>query len=309
MFKKSIFAIAAMMLAGAGVAAEGLDQTRPGRLSAVTAAAQQKDFTRLLDSAKALNQALKRVSEQNRVDKSGAVRQADQEIRAAESAAADGRMLDARLLLDEAYQTTRSALVEVMHSPVVLGRSGAQPALPADWSNVWLRSEFRARMDSTQSLREAMKRIADEKSDGPGQAELAVIDRLLQQAETLADKNDVRQGRAVADHAYLRAKLQIERMRGGETLVQTLNFASKEDEYRYELDRNETFRMLVNLLVPTEFAADSHMKSHLERAASLRNDADAMARSQQFDDAVKTMEAASEEYQEAFRAVGVAIPG
>ena len=38
-------------------------------------------------------------------------------------------------------------------------------------------------------------------------------------------------------------------MRSGDTLVRSLNFASKEEEYRYEIDRNDTHQMLIKVLV------------------------------------------------------------
>ena len=41
----------------------------------------------------------------------------------------------------------------------------------------------------------------------------------------------------------------LEALRGGDTLVRTLTFESKEEEYAYELDRNETHEMLLRVLV------------------------------------------------------------
>ena len=63
-------AICAVLLAGAGIfpCGEALAEVSSSRVAAVTAARQREDFARLFDSAKGLNEALKRVSKQNAVD-------------------------------------------------------------------------------------------------------------------------------------------------------------------------------------------------------------------------------------------------
>ncbi len=48
--------------------------------------------------------------------------------------------------------------------------------------------------------------------------------------------------------------------------MRALQFDSPRDEYRYELDRNDSYRMLVPLRVPPDGANESGMKAHLLRA-------------------------------------------
>jgi len=307
MMKKSKCAMSVVLLAGAGflVSADVLAQAQSARVTAVEEAKQRDDFARLLDSTKGLNQALKRVSEQKKVDNSRVIRDGEQKVKQAEAAAAAGKMLDARLLLDDAYLGTKLAIAELMKKTAAV----AQPAAPAEPVNGRQQKEYAARKESTKALRDALERIAQEKNDAKGKAEVSLIDKLMADADAEVAQNDAKRGRAVLDHAYLRAKVQIERLRGGETLVRALQFDSKDDEYHYELDRNDTFKMLVQLLVPDESASDPRMKGFLDRARSLRSDADGKAAHREFDDAIKTLEQSTGEYQKAIRNAGVMIPG
>ncbi|BAL22872.1 hypothetical protein [Azoarcus sp. KH32C] len=304
--RTSIGIVAAMMLAaGFIVQADAFAQQTSARVAATAEARQKDEFTRLLDSTKVLNQALKRVSEQKKVDNAALVQANDKKIHDAESAAADGRIATARILVDDAYLNCKLALADLAQkSPSV-----AQPAPAADAPNPRVQKEYAARMDSTRALRDALERIANEKNDDPGKQEVALIDKLMRDADAQVAQNNAKRGRAILDHAYLRAKVQIERLRGGETLVRELKFDTKEDEYRYELDRNDTYGMLMKLLVQPGGAKEAELKAHVERAARLRKDAEGIAAKKGFEDAVKTMEESSGEYQRALRTAGVMIPG
>lgn len=308
---KSVFTAAAIFLGGASLLTGGkaLAQTLAEPVASVDDAHQNQNFVRQRDSAKALNLALKRLAEQYRIDQIGFVNLADQKIMAAQAAADDGNMLEARLKLDEVYITTRAAIISMMHSPAVLQRTTLQPARMTQSSQARQQADFRARVDSTRALATALKRIADEKRDVQASSGLALIEPVLREAEALALNDRLPQGRALADQAYCRVKDQIVRLRDGETLVQSLHFANKQDEYRYEIDRNEAFRMMIPMLVPAELSADAALNMHLVDAVRLRNDADVMAAHQQFDDAIRIIEAASEAYLEAFRHAGTSIPG
>ncbi|HJV26503.1 MAG TPA: hypothetical protein VJ673_12520 [Aromatoleum sp.] len=307
MKNRTSIGLAAAMLAAAGfiMQADAFAQQTSARVTAGAEARQKDEFTRLLDSTKVLNQALKRVSEQKKVDNAALVQANDKKIHDAESAAADGRIATARILVDDAYLNCKLALAELAQkSP-----SAAQPAPAADAPNPRVQKEYAARMDSTKALRDALERIATEKNDDAGRQEVVLIDKLMRDADAQVAQNNARRGRAILDHAYLRAKVQIERLRGGETLVRELKFDTREDEYHYELDRNDTYGMLMKLLVQPGGAKEVELKAHVERAARLRKDAEATAAKKGFDDAVKTMEESTGEYQRALRTAGVMIPG
>lgn len=302
----SKFALGAALVAGAGFlgTANVFADVQSARVVAAEEARMKGDFARTLESTRELNKALKRVGEQRKVDNSRVVQDNEAKIKQAEAAAADGRILDARLLLEDAYLGAKLSIAELMKPAA----SAAKPAAPVAAADPREQKEYAARKDSTKALRDALARIAEEKNDDKGRAEVKVVDKLMGDADAeLAD--NARRGRAILDHAYLRTKVQIERLRGGETLVRTLQFDSKGDEYRYEQDRNETYRMLIPMLVPNGSAREAQLKGTLERAVKLRADADAQAKRNELDNALKTIDESTAEYQKAIRNAGVLLPG
>lgn len=307
MSKKSKRAMYALLLAGAGIFPcwEALAEVRSSRVAEATASRQRDDFARLFHSATGLNEALKRVSKQNKVDNDLVVRASELKMDAAKAALAEGRLAEARVLLDDAYLGSKLAIIELMQQ-----HPGASAPMPrGELLGPDERNGYSERMESTKTLRDALARVADEKRDETARAEVGVIDRLMRQADGLVAEQHVRRGRAVLDHAYLRAKVQLERLRGGETLVRALQFDTPHDEYRYELDRNDSYRMLVPLLVPPGGPNESGMKAHLLRASQLRENADSMAGRGNVEAAIQIIEESSGEYQEAIRAAGVQLPG
>ncbi len=304
--KSSTAVLGAFVVAVSGAAPlEALAQQASPRVTAAAETQNRDQFASLLESTKVLNKALKRVSEQKKVDNARIVQANEQTIQQAESAARAGRIAEARTLIDGAYLNSKLALaVLVQESP-----SAAPPSTHADAPDPRAQKEYAARVDSTKALRNALERIAQEKNDGSGKAEVGIIDKLMRDADAQLAQNNPKRGRAVLDHAYLRAKVQIERLRGGETLVRELKFDSKQDEYRYELDRNDTYGMLMTLLVQPGRPEDGKLKAHVERAGRLRKDAEGMAGKGSFDSAIRMMEESSGEYQEALRSAGVTIPG
>jgi len=102
-------------------------------------------------------------------------------------------------------------------------------------------------------------------------------------------------------------------MRRGDTLVRSLNFATKREEYDYEIDRNDTHRMLVNVLLEERRASnpalDRSVRNFLDEAARLRGEAEQQAQKGGFDAAIKTLEDSTRELVRAIRGAGVYIPG
>ena len=172
------------------------------------------------------------------------------------------------------------------------------------------RTDFDSRRESVRSLLAAQKRIAAEKPEMTGAREAGrTVERLLAESERLAATDDIAQARARLDEAYLAAKASISSMRTGDTLVRTLKFDSKEDEYRYEVDRNDTHRMLVQLLIENKRSMDANVGRAVERAAGLRTQADSAAQRGAHVEAIKLLEDSTSELVRAIRNAGIYIPG
>lgn len=185
---------------------------------------------------------------------------------------------------------------------------GTRKADPEQVTQDKKRRDFDNRLASVKALRDALGRIQQEKKS-PKSAQLAAqVDVMTGEAVKLADAGQLDRARGKLDQAYLAAKAGIGDLREGDTLVRTLKFESKEEEYRYELDRNDTHQMLVKVLMG-ERTGEANVKTGLEQAAALRRKAEQQAGSKDYDGAIKTLEDSTRELVKVIRAAGIYIPG
>ncbi|MEQ1515163.1 MAG: hypothetical protein ABL931_01585 [Usitatibacteraceae bacterium] len=217
--------------------------------------------------------------------------------RAAENALRSGDHMGASGLLDEAAKTMFDAVRLAAPEQVTAGKE---------------RRDFDARMESTEALLVAQKRIVKEKGIKTSEVFIREAEDHLRQASALATGGELKSARAILDQAYLAVKAAVRGMRSGDTLVRSLNFANKEEEYRYELDRNDTHLMLVNMLLTEKRAAasvDTMVQRSLEVAAQHRKVGEVAAGKRDFDGGVRALEDSTRELVRAIRGAGVYIPG
>ncbi len=273
-------------------------------LLALPALAQQPatvDRARLESRLAAVGVLIEKSTAAKQIDASGDTRAAAQRQRArevhrqAQRAFDAGDLQRASVLLPEASMLMFEAV-----------RLAAPEKVMAEKA----RNDFDSRRESVRSLLAAQRRIAAEKPDMPGAKEASrTVERLLAEAQALAETDNLAQARARLDEAYLAAKASISSMRTGDTLVRTLKFDSKEDEYHYEVDRNDTHRMLVQLLIENKRGADANVGRAVERAAGLRSQADSAAARGAHVEAIKLLEDSTGELVRAIRNAGIYIPG
>ncbi|MBI5275355.1 MAG: hypothetical protein HY854_02760 [Burkholderiales bacterium] len=173
------------------------------------------------------------------------------------------------------------------------------------------RTDFEARLESTRALLDALKRVAAEKNTTAREPQQRV-EALLVQAADAARAGRIAEARQVVDQAYQAVRGAISVLRDGDTVVRSLNFASKAAEYEYEVDRNETHRMLVQVLLKDKrgaAATNAMVEQALNAAAGLRQQAEQEAARRDHEAAVKTLEQSTRELVRAIRAAGVYIPG
>jgi tetratricopeptide (TPR) repeat protein len=173
--------------------------------------------------------------------------------------------------------------------------------------------DFESRAESVRALLEALERIGAEKGVQDQVAQTSAnIQRLVGEARVLESSGSAADGRTALNAAYDLAKRSIEELRGGDTLVRSLHFDSKEEEYRYETDRNDTHQMLVKVLLEEKRKSQGvnrMVQTFIERATALRMDAEQFARSGDYEAAVGALEKSTRELMRAIRSAGVYIPG
>lgn len=183
----------------------------------------------------------------------------------------------------------------------------ARLANPEQITEKKLRDDYSVRAESARALLAALTRIGSEKPAAGSAEAVRTAEKLLAEAEALA-ASDVARARAKVEQAYLVARAAIGSMREGDTLVRSLQFASKEEEYRYELDRNDTHQLLLRVLLQ-EKGERPEARQLVENARRLRGEAEGAASSGDHAAAVRLLEESTQELVRAIRGAGIFIPG
>ena len=189
--------------------------------------------------------------------------------------------------------------------------SGVRLANPEEINGRKKWRDYEAKLASARALQEAQKRVGVEKSDTEARKTTAKVEAILADAERTSTK-DIDKAIVLVNQAYLISKASVGNMRGGETLVRSLNFATKEEEYHYEVDRNDTHQMLVKMLLDEKRESqgvDRMVQGFVDKATDLRKQAESRAVSKDFENAIKLLEDSTKELVRAIRGAGIYIPG
>lgn len=264
----------------------------------------RQDYESRLSTVQAMRDALRREAAASGKDVGGVLRDvADSERRAAKLAeAADYR--GALEVLETGYRGLRGALTGL--------KAGSSPALPsgsaaleaaAPANDEKLRSEVGQRQRSTRVLRDALLRL-----DAPGNATLvAQADAALAEADRLLAAGNYGAAREAVERAYQSIKQATISQRDHTEVVASKKFATPREEYAYELTRNDDYlRLGQAVLARGELSAGG--RTALDKAAALRQAAEAAARAERWGDGIKALEAATLECKQVVREAGFNVP-
>ena len=173
--------------------------------------------------------------------------------------------------------------------------------------------DFKQRRESVIALKDAFNRISDENNEEESKGKVnKQLDQLVGQADRLLNNGEIPQARIEIDKAYHLVKVSIEAIRSGQTLVRSLQFESPQEEYVYEIDRNDTHSMLVGLLIDEEkqsSSINSRIMENVEKANILRKQAESYAVAEAFEQAIELLEQSTKQLVRAIRSAGIYIPG
>ncbi|MCG7982951.1 MAG: hypothetical protein JAY90_09405 [Candidatus Thiodiazotropha lotti] len=173
-----------------------------------------------------------------------------------------------------------------------------------------LKRDYQKKRSSLQALLEALQRVAVEK-----QSPSPETDKIIQHAKVadrLAAEGKIKQAQLQLNIAYDTVKQEVEKLRSGDTLVRTLKFTSSDDEYSYELDRNDTHFMLVKLLLEdrnVNATTQSEVDQLLLQARQLRSLAEQASEGGDYKEGISKLEESTRQIVRAIRRAGVYIPG
>lgn len=219
-------------------------------------------------------------------------------LRRAEAAQAAGR-------LDEAQRLGNLA-ARIMFEAVHLAESPTA-------GDAKKRREYQHRLESVNALLEAHQRLIREESlGGEHESRRRAVRQQVDAAEALYAQDRLDEARERLDGAYEMARMSIEGIRDGATVVHSPSFANQEEEYRYELQRHETHQRLVQLSMQErgqEQGLARMVEGFVSRAEELRMQAERQAAQRDFGPAVETLDAATAQLVRALRSTGLFIPG
>lgn len=171
-------------------------------------------------------------------------------------------------------------------------------------------NDYKHKRASLDALLDALERITKEK--GGNQQQVENIRGQAEAADRLAEAGQLQEAQVKLDQAYDTLRHEVEQQRSGDTLVRPLKFETKEEEYAYELDRNETHEMVYKLLVgdkPIDAQSQSQIDAFMAEAKRLRKQAEEAAAAGRHQEGIKLLEQSTQQLVKAIRRAGVYIPG
>jgi len=176
------------------------------------------------------------------------------------------------------------------------------------------KDDFQRRLQSTEALLQAQKNYSKENHlNGEAVKTAQFVEDAVTKAREEFASGQHDHAQEILDNAYLTIKMSLTTLRSGQTIVRTLSFANKEEEYRYELDRNDTHKMLVNVVLKEKLEANPGLAKlvdiNMKAADDLRNKAMKQAEQGDYKSAVETLEQSTSQIVRAIRAAGIYIPG
>ncbi|VAX01417.1 hypothetical protein MNBD_GAMMA22-1946 [hydrothermal vent metagenome] len=222
----------------------------------------------------------------------------------------------AKDLLDDASE--QFTLGNIKQGSLLLDKSAKKMfsairlARPQKLGTVKKKHDYDNRKKTVYALRKALNRINTGKNTDEQKKINAQLDKILAMSASLEQLGKYSSAKIELDKAYALLQSSIELVRGGQTLVRSLNFATPEDEYKYELDRYNTHKMLIKLLLGEKNNSDYVQKAVLKfttQATLLKKQAETAAIDKQFKEAISLLEKSTKQLVRAIRSAGVYIPG
>lgn len=214
----------------------------------------------------------------------------------AKQALTENRLDDAAGILDAALRTSAPA-------------PGASKS--SALSQEALRSAYQNLVEQVATYRASVEDLATHPRLGSAARVLITrIDGKSAEARKLVAAGNQEAANRTLGEAYQLAVGELAKMRAGDEVVLSLNFASPAEEFAYETRRFESSEMMATMLLKEGKAEGDRRQSvdaFLAEGKRLRGDADGLARSGRHKEAVGVMEKAVAQLTRALQAMGVPV--
>lgn len=141
-----------------------------------------------------------------------------------------------RNTLDQAYAQVKNAIVQLRNGQTMVKRRSANEQYEIKAPNPDLLTDREKLTNNIDTLMTAFKRVSEEKGQ---QAQANVLEgniiTLKNKAKKHYESGNDDSGQNLLNGAYILIKEAVTTLRDGDTLIQSLNFANKKEEYQYYL--------------------------------------------------------------------------
>lgn len=172
---------------------------------------------------------------------------------------------------------------------------------------------YESRVASVKALLEAFDRVAKEKNATSRVSDRrASIGSLLAEIEGMAKAGNYEGAVILLDKAYSAITSEVAALRDGDKLTKELSFASAEEEYVYEIDRNDSHVFLLKLTLaekPPHPSFAPQIETMRTDAEEMRKQAEAKAHGKDYAGAIKGLGDSTDKLIKALRMAGAYIPG
>lgn len=174
------------------------------------------------------------------------------------------------------------------------------------------RDVYERRLKSVQTFLSAYQRVADDGGSRAAADQAKTIRKLIDRAEAEAGNGRYSDAIAHLDNAYAAARGDIREIRDGQTLVRSLDFATAEEAYDYEVGRNQSHFLLLQFAIAEKSPAGSvvgRIEENRRKAEALRGDAERQAAAGDYGTAIDNLNASTELLLKTIRMSGMFVPG
>ena len=212
------------------------------------------------------------------------------------------RMLSDKGCLNEAEQQLNKGLRTV--------ENASQKIVNSKRNNEIARQEYEHKLSMVNSYRETYNRIVAEKGSGNDEyLDKRKLDELVISAKKLMQQNDYELAHKEIEKAVYMLEAALTALRDRETLVDELKFESIEEEYAYEMETNNSYLKLLNMILNNNNS--NPMRSKIEELVKhndeLKRNADAMIAEGDMKSALGFLEQGTENLILALRYTGIGL--
>ncbi|WP_275097262.1 hypothetical protein [Sedimenticola hydrogenitrophicus] len=170
------------------------------------------------------------------------------------------------------------------------------------------RTKYQRRRVEVRSLLSSLEQWIAQQGAAQVQLDVARLHATLATADKAAGTDGIARAIALMDVTYQELVTELTRLRDKETVNYRLEFKGPEDEYRYEVRRYQTYRLLLRMKLDGQVFGDARMgrvQALRRQALELNSEAEKQARSGEFNAAIATQSGATETLIKALAVVGV----